>query len=146
MSKLTEQIVEAFDPIGGLPSAAEREDGLEAEYGDLERIAIRVAAALEAWTYTTGTGQLLENVHEESDDCRENGCVIHNPSDDGEAIGPTHWRSDRGIMERICCHGIGHPDPDGERWAERTFGPEPYRGVHGCDGCCAGSGPECPGG
>jgi hypothetical protein len=34
-------------------------------------------------------------------------------------------------MERICDHGIGHPDPDDirvrERWDE---------GVHGCDGCC----------
>lgn len=34
-------------------------------------------------------------------------------------------------MERICKHGIGHPDPDDLKvqssWAE---------GVHGCDGCC----------
>jgi len=46
---------------------------------------------------------------------------------------PQHWRSDRAIMERICPHGIGHPDPDEYKlngksgWAEA---------VHGCDGCC----------
>lgn len=45
------------------------------------------------------------------------------------------WRSDRGIMERICRHGVGHPDPDDpalkgkDGWAEA---------VHGCDGCCSG--------
>lgn len=41
---------------------------------------------------------------------------------------PRHYRGDRGIWERICPHGIGHPDPD-----------QPLdngRGVHGCDGCC----------
>lgn len=87
--------------------------------------------------YVTGTGQVLVNVHERHADCDLHGCVIHNPSADAEAIGPTHWRQDRQMMERICEHGVGHPDPDGQRWAERTFGPDEWRGVHGCDGCCA---------
>lgn len=30
-------------------------------------------------------------------------------------------------MERICPHGVGHPDPD-------DTNPDT---VHGCDGCCA---------
>ena len=38
------------------------------------------------------------------------------------------------LMERICSHGIGHPDPDSLAWMERN-GREGY-GVHGCDGCC----------
>jgi hypothetical protein len=36
-------IEEAFAPIGGVPSERECRDGLEAERGDLERVAMRVA-------------------------------------------------------------------------------------------------------
>lgn len=48
------------------------------------------------------------------------------------AVGKTHWRPDRGIMERVCEHGVGHPDPDDVKvqaggWTET---------IHGCDGCC----------
>lgn len=87
--------------------------------------------------YVTGTGQRLVNVHLPNRDCFANGCVIHAPTREAEAIGPTHYREDRRMMERICKHGVGHPDPDAQRWAERTFGPDPNRGIHGCDGCCA---------
>lgn len=44
---------------------------------------------------------------------------------------PQNWRSDRGIMERICEHGVGHPDPDDPKAGNK------YEAVHGCDGCCA---------
>ena len=40
---------------------------------------------------------------------------------------PQHFRDDRGIMERICPHGVGHPDPDDYLAGD---------GMHGCDGCC----------
>ena len=40
---------------------------------------------------------------------------------------PQLWREDRRIMERICPHGVGHPDPDDVLNQDR---------VHGCDGCC----------
>jgi hypothetical protein len=65
--------------------------------------------------------------------CKGEFCTIHNRSDHRMRSFPQHWRGDRGIMERVCPHGIGHPDPDeykllGENgWAEA---------VHGCDGCC----------
>lgn len=75
--------------------------------------------------YTTGTGQELRGVHP-SDQCEGQPCVIHNPSNHSMRDFPTHWRGDRGIMERICPHGIGHPDPD-EINSDR---------MHGCDGCC----------
>lgn len=39
---------------------------------------------------------------------------------------PSVWRADRRLLERLCPHGVGHPDPD-DRSADR---------VHGCDGCC----------
>ena len=37
-------------------------------------------------------------------------------------------------MERICDHGIGHPDPDEFRIRNGEDD-----GIHGCDGCCSGS-------
>ena len=42
------------------------------------------------------------------------------------------------MMERICPHGVGHPDPDHLSFLERLFGEETTRheSVHGCDGCC----------
>lgn len=75
--------------------------------------------------YTTGTGQKLLNVHSE-ESCLGPHCVIHNQSDHVMREFPTHWREDRGFMERICPHGVGHPDPD-----------DPFADpIHGCDGCC----------
>lgn len=49
---------------------------------------------------------------------------------------PLHWRSDRGIFERICPHGIGHPDPDCMRFY-LEYHEDISAGVHGCDGCCS---------
>lgn len=58
--------------------------------------------------------------------CAGHHCCIHNPSDHHMKDWPQNWREDRGIMERICPHGIGHPDPD-----------DPCKDkIHGCDGCC----------
>ena len=60
--------------------------------------------------------------------CNKNKpCCIHNPSDHHMKDWPQNWRNDRGIMERICPHGVGHPDPDCHN-KENT--------IHGCDGCC----------
>ena len=56
-------------------------------------------------------------------------CCIHAPSDHPLAGAPLHWRYDRRIVERICTHGIGHPDPD-DRHRNSSDG------THGCDGCC----------
>lgn len=61
--------------------------------------------------------------------CKGRYCTIHNRSDHHMRTWVQHWREDRGIMERICKHGIGHPDPD--EISDDT--------VHGCDGCCWGT-------
>ena len=61
-------------------------------------------------------------------ECREENCVVHNPSDHHMRTWPINYRMDRGITERICKHGIGHPDPDCIRAKEDS--------IHGCDGCC----------
>lgn len=75
------------------------------------------------------TSEVLENVHR-GDECAGPACAIHRRTEHSMRSFRQHWRSDRGIMERICPHGIGHPDPDAPR-------PAGDPGVHGCDGCCA---------
>jgi hypothetical protein len=105
-------------------------------------------------------GQVLINVHP-MDNCVGRPCVVHNPSDHHMRSWPLHWRNDRGIFERICEHGTGHPDPDqfafwdeqAVKWEERQRGatqsvsewnaspvgnPWVGMGIHGCDGCCRG--------
>ena len=76
--------------------------------------------------YKTGTGQWII-VHPQGN-CAAHPCPIHNPSQHHMRDWPTHWRTDRRIMERICPHGVGHPDPDCRYVMESN--------VHGCDGCC----------
>lgn len=39
-------------------------------------------------------------------------CVIHAPTAHHLAHLPLRWRNDRGMFERICPCGVGHPDPD----------------------------------
>ncbi|QDH91785.1 hypothetical protein SEA_PHRAPPUCCINO_110 [Mycobacterium phage Phrappuccino] len=96
----------------------------------------------------------LTNVHD-PDKCSGSWCVVHNPSDHHMRGWEVVWRNDRGLFERVCPHGIGHPDPDQfAHWekAAATWRPpvsydviddphppgNPYlgKGVHGCDGCC----------
>lgn len=77
--------------------------------------------------FTTNTGQKLK-VHLK-ENCRGDKCVIHNPSNHHMKDWPLRWREDRGIFERICKCGVGHPDPDC-RSAKGQFG------IHGCCGCC----------
>lgn len=86
--------------------------------------------------YTTGTGQVMM-VHD-AGLCRGQFCCIHNPSDHVMRDFPTHWRGDRGLMERICPHGVGHPDPDGLEAAFIMNGEDAVKtlSTHGCDGCC----------
>lgn len=76
------------------------------------------------------TDECLVGVHEESK-CAGETCTIHNRTDHSMRSFPQHWRQDRGIMERICPHGVGHPDPDDYRLRNGDDG-----GIHGCDGCC----------
>jgi len=73
--------------------------------------------------------------------CAGEHCSVHGPSDHALNTAPLNWRSDRHLMERICKHGIGHPDPDDLEYKKKIYG-ENYDnyafGVHGCDGCCRG--------
>ena len=73
------------------------------------------------------SSQELVNAHS-LEDCEEDVCPIHKLTDHSMRSFPQHWRDDRRIMERICPHGVGHPDPDDVLNEDR---------VHGCDGCCS---------
>jgi hypothetical protein len=81
----------------------------------------------EKWVSGTGQELLVHN----REVCNGEPCPVHNPTDHVMKDFPTHWRSDRFIMERICPCGVGHPDPDDYRV---RMGIED--GVHGCCGCC----------
>lgn len=71
--------------------------------------------------------------------CRGEVCCIHNRTQHHMREWPQNWRQDRQLMERICPHGVGHPDPDHLTYLERTFGVERrnLEASHRCDGCCA---------
>lgn len=73
----------------------------------------------------------LAGVHDPSR-CAGRPCTLHNRTDHTMRAFPQHFREDRGIMERICPHGVGHPDPDSP-WENDSV-----LWIHGCDGCCAG--------
>jgi len=90
---------------------------MDVAYTELEHSSIRLA------THLKGT-------------CIGEHCTIHNRSDHPMRSFPQFWRSERGIMERTCTHGIGHPDPD-EYKLHATGGELEL--VHNCDGCCEGS-------
>lgn len=69
--------------------------------------------------------------------CAGQTCCIHNPSDHPMRAFPQLWRGDRQLMERVCPHGVGHPDPDDLDYKRRLRGEAyaRYEGIHGCDGC-----------
>lgn len=74
-------------------------------------------------------------VHDRSQcDNRVLPCVIHNPSRHIMSAWPLAWRDDVSLMERICEHGVGHPDPD--HLAYVNSGDREVIVRHGCDGCC----------
>lgn len=88
-------------------------------------------------------GQVIYNVHDPRD-CAGRACAVHNPTEHHMAAWPQNFRGDRGIIERICPHRVGHPDPDHMAWLDERvmlgeLDPDYVwgEGAHGCDGCCA---------
>ena len=81
-----------------------------------------------------GPGELVSLEHSTqhiighpSSKCAGRPCTLHNRSAHHLRGMRQLWRDDVQLMERICPHGVGHPDPDDLKAAE-------YQ--HGCDGCC----------
>ena len=75
------------------------------------------------------------------DRCGGENCALHNRSDHKMRTFMQHWRDDRGLMERICTHGVGHPDPDQWDYLVKRYGEQTASSefVHGCcwEHCCA---------
>ena len=74
--------------------------------------------------------------------CKGQVCIFHNPTKHKMRDWPMNLRTDAWaspLIERICPHGVGHPDPDSVVFMDRNI-PEKDRkngySVHGCDGCC----------
>lgn len=119
----------------------------------------------EGWPCVTASGrrsqphaprqQRAERLHHPRH-CYGQPCTLHHPSDHHMVGWPTTLRSDLSppIYERICPHGVGHPDPDSVAWAKRDVAANPgrwqddmdcdgeYVSVHGCDGCCRAESPR----
>lgn len=75
-------------------------------------------------------------VHERTR-CAGRPCCIHDPSNHHMRDWPMVWRGDIGVMERMCEHGIGHPDPDDLAHRRAKYGTTHGLDLHGCDGCCS---------
>ena len=66
-------------------------------------------------------------------------CFIHNPSNHKMRDWPIILRAST-LIERMCPHGVGHPDPDSVaylNWHSKKIGHfDAAYDWHGCDGCC----------
>lgn len=88
-------------------------------------------------------GQWVTNMHHPCV-CAGNDCCIHNPSDHHMREWPMRYNNPTpdhpgpGLMERLCEHGLGHPDPDHMTWFASVHTTEETRdeATHVCDGCC----------
>lgn len=120
--------------------------GFVDEYGEADHIADYhpmfdtsdlISLTASEPTFGVNVGQTVLRVHHATQ-CAGRACCVHNPSDHHMRSWPQHWRADAGpagVMERICPHLVGHPDPDHMSYA-RSIDPDTADGIHSCDGCC----------
>lgn len=64
------------------------------------------------------------------------GCCLHGTSRYASCKMPRQWRNEKGILEHVCPHDVGHPCRAGLDYAE-VMGQHHDGGIHDCDGCCA---------
>jgi hypothetical protein len=73
--------------------------------------------------------------HHHVDDCDPTtGCPFHGHSDHHMVGWPMDLTS-YGLVQRICQHGVRHPDPDAVAFYSAKIGGAPWD-IHTCDGCC----------
>lgn len=104
------------------------EDRLEEESLDEEMSSLH-----DVWTDGNGAKWY---VHKRNIGCDIDGCAIHNPSYHPLSDAKQLIRTDKYMLiEDICKHGVGHPNPDSASFISKKIG---YTSiwVHGCDGCC----------
>lgn len=96
----------------------------------------------QVFNYTTAPGDLVALANGEvlrihgKGDCDGTPCPFHAPTKHHMVTWAMQWRGDAGMVERLCEHGIGHPDPDSIAFLETRYMGK-FVGVHSCDGCCA---------
>lgn len=83
-------------------------------------------------------GQVLWRIHGR-DNCKGKSCTVHRPSAHRLRGMKLLWRQEARIFERVCAHGVGHPDPDCYMIVDGAAVPAVDHHAHGCDGCCAGA-------
>jgi hypothetical protein len=78
------------------------------------------------------TDEVAWNAHS-ADQCLDEICVLHNMTEHNMRSFPQHWRSDRGIVERVTPFGCACPDPDQIPFLKRIH-PTVWRYdlIHGC--------------
>lgn len=89
-----------------------------------------VGSKYEVFEFVNGRGF----VHRAEQCDRDVTCAVHNPFNHGTRALPMLLRETT-LIERVCPHGIGHPDPDSVAYFTRNG--QEYMGIHGCDGCCS---------
>lgn len=62
-------------------------------------------------------------------------CPVHYRMDGSYLNLPMIWRDDVRLFERLCAHGVGHPDPN--QFAFWHSINQDFKKSHGCDGCCS---------
>lgn len=87
-------------------------------------------ATHDQWTDDNG---VVWWVHRWKRTCVDDGCAIHSPSKHHMSSWPMVMRPDT-LVERICNHGLEHPDPDSLKFFHSVG--KFYMGEHTCDGCC----------
>lgn len=63
-------------------------------------------------------------------------CALHYPSSHHMITWKLVYRDDLSLLERICPHGVGHPDPDSIQFLKTKNPADSTIETHGCDGCC----------
>ena len=92
-----------------------------------------VASAPAAAGLAGGAGDMSMAAPHDPALCAGRGCSRHHPSDHHMRTWPKVWRDFYGFSDRMCSHGVGHPDPDDVVHLQALGG---ACTAHACDGCC----------
>ena len=105
------RLAELTPIVAAAVGALELDEQIAALEGERDR-ARALAVALMDEDRRRGFDTTGPLVTHDRDACQGRGCPIHHPSDHHMRGWPRNWRSDRGLMERMCEHTVWHPDPD----------------------------------
>lgn len=140
-SKTEREFDHLYDVISDLADLVNQLEDKENLKEDVDEFLSPDGAFQPNGRFRTGCGEELVWTHDGIACADDHGCVIHKPSNHSMRDFPTHWRGDRYMMERICPHGVGHPDPDHIAAVIKLRGLDygMAEAVHGCDSCCKGA-------